>query len=796
MKDYPVIKFVLLFIAGIIIQRFIKLDAIVLLSFEFFILILLIFVIKKIITEGSFSVSLIAVLSIITAGCLTAEINKVDSFDFPDNFNREKNVRVIGKVNRIDMPKDYEINLLLKVDSIKFNKAFQQIDCEIYLKIRDEKFLMDSIYDVLKPGNIISTVGTFSEGRTQRNPGEFDFNNYLHSIGISGSLTTYKASDVKIINQDVNYFGNTIHQIRRVLDSKIKSIHLPLTAGFIKGLLLADRSEIDYDTKTQFINTGVVHVLAVSGLHVGYIAIIFLILFGRFNLYLRSLLTVSGLIFFMFLTNSPDSVIRAVVMSSVIILAFISNRTTNIFNSLAIAALAILIFKPYELFSPSFQLSFGAVSGIAAVTPTITTYINSLNLKSKLLRYLFLFLAVSFGAQLGTLPMTMYYFGKLSVVAFIANLIVIPAVGVVVAIAIFTLAVSSISMWLASVYAFVNDYLTISLFAFIKSAGEFDFSFARINQFSVFNAITISIFILFVIYFWKKFNSPIAKIILLLVTSLNIFVYSQIDDKELLQKNVLNIVMIDVGQGDSFLIKFPDGKTALIDAGNADQYFDNGERVIIPLLDYLGIEKIDYGFVTHIDSDHYAGFISLIDENKIKMIFKPQLDSTLEKDVRFEKYLRQKHLPITYYHKKYLEIGGARFYILNDPTDKNYSALSTNDKSGIFKLVYGNTSFLFTGDLEADGENYFAHKYSEFLNSNVLKVGHHGSKTSSSLKFLNNVKPKLSLVSAGFKNKFGHPSSKVLNRLQNSGSKILRTDLSGASILQSDGDSIKIIQWR
>ena len=110
-----------------------------------------------------------------------------------------------------------------------------------------------------------------------------------------------------------------------------------------------------------------------------------------------------------------------------------------------------------------------------------------------------------------------------------------------------------------------------------------------------------------------------AKIILLLITVLNIFIYSQVDDKELLSSNLLSIVMIDVGQGDAFLIKFPDEKTALIDAGNADQYFDNGERVIIPLLDYLGIEKIDYGFVTHIDSDHYAGFISLIEKNKINM---------------------------------------------------------------------------------------------------------------------------------------------------------------------------------
>lgn len=796
MKDYPVIKFVLLFIAGIIVQRFINLDAIVLLLLEFSILILLFFVFIKNSIELRLITQLIVFLSVIIAGCLTAEINKVDSFDFPDSLNREKNVKVIGTVSRIDLKKDFEISLLLKVDSINFNKSFEQIDCEIYLKIRDRKILMDSIYEVLKPGNIISTVGIFSEGRTQRNPGEFDYNYYLHSIGISGSLTTYKVSDVKIINPKVNYFGNTIHQIRRVLDSQIKLLHLPLTAGFIKGLLLADRSEIDYDTKNQFINTGVVHVLAVSGLHVGYIAMIFLILFGRFNLYLRSILTVAGLIFFMLLTNSPDSVIRAVVMASVIILVFISNRTTNIFNSLSIAALAILLFKPYELFSPSFQLSFAAVSGIAAVTPTINDYINSLNLKSKFLRYLFLFLAVSFGAQLGTLPMTIYYFGKVSVVAFIANLIVIPAVGVVVAVAIFTLAVSSISIWFASVYAFVNDYLTISLFAFIKSAGELDFSFAKINQFSVINAITVALLIVLVIYFWKKFYSPAAKILLLLITFLNVFIYSQIDDEELLPANLLSVIMIDVGQGDSFLIKFPDGKTALIDAGNADQYFDNGDRVIIPLLEFLGIEKIDYGFVTHIDSDHYAGFISLISANKIKMIFKPKLDSTLEKDVRFEKYLRQKNLPITYYHKKYLEIGGARFYILNDTTDKNYSALSTNDKSGICKLVYGNTSFLFTGDLEAVGENYFSHKYSVFLKSDVLKVGHHGSKTSSSLKFLDSVKPKLALVSAGFKNKFGHPSNSVMYRLRNTGSKILRTDISGASILQSDGDSIKIIQWR
>lgn len=796
MKEYPVIKFVLLFIAGIIIQKFSSYQPLFLLFLEIFLILLLVIIIKFLRERQNIFILILSALTVVNAGALTAGINKIEFIDFPDSLNREKGVLAFGEIKKIDLPREYEINLLLEVDSIKFRELSKKINCELYIKIRDSKVSMDSLYVLLKPGNKISVSGIFSEGRTQRNPGEFDYNNYLHSIGVSGSIITYKTSSVNIVNNEVNYFNNSIHQFRRMLDSRIESIHLPMTAGFIKGLLLADRSEIDYDTKTQFINTGVVHVLAVSGLHVGYIAMIFLICFGRFNLYLRSLFTAAGLIFFMFLTNSPDSVIRAVVMASVIIAAFVSNRTTNIFNSLSIAALAILLFKPYELFSPSFQLSFGAVLGIAAVTPSITNYINFLNLKSKILRYLFLFLAVSFGAQLGTLPLTMFYFGKLSIIAFAANLIVIPAVGIVVAIAIFTLAVSSVSIWLASVYAYVNDYLTFSLFTFIRSAGELDFSFARINQFSIINAVTISIFIFLTIYFWKKFNSRMAKIILLLITVLNIFIYSQVDDKELLSSNLLSIVMIDVGQGDAFLIKFPDEKTALIDAGNADQYFDNGERVIIPLLDYLGIEKIDYGFVTHIDSDHYAGFISLIEKNKINMIFKPELDSTLEKDVRFEKYLRQKHLPITYYKKNYLEIGGVRFYILNDPADKNYTALSTNDKSGIFKLVYGNTSFLFTGDLETIGENYFTNKYSNFLQSDVLKVGHHGSKTSTSNEFCRKVNPKISLVSAGFKNKFGHPSKEVLKRLQNSGSKVFRTDLTGASIFQSDGDSIYVVQWR
>jgi competence protein ComEC len=253
--------------------------------------------------------------------------------------------------------------------------------------------------------------------------------------------------------------------------------------------------------------------------------------------------------------------------------------------------------------------------------------------------------------------------------------------------------------------------------------------------------------------------------------------------------------MIDVGQGDSFLIKFPNGKTALVDAGNTTIAFDNGDRVIIPLLNYLGIKKIDYGIVTHIDADHYAGFVALILEGMIGEIFKPEIDTSLSKDNRFEEFIQERGIPVKYFKEEKIEVGNSSIYFLYDDEVKNLAGESTNNRSGIFKLVYGKTSFLFTGDVEKNVEKFYANKYQYFLDSDVLKVGHHGSKTSSSEEFIEFVTPKISLISAGYKNKFGHPVKEIIDRLKNNGSIIYRSDLQKAILLRSDGNSIVLINW-
>ena len=216
----------------------------------------------------------------------------------------------------------------------------------------------------------------------------------------------------------------------------------------------------------------------------------------------------------------------------------------------------------------------------------------------------------------------------------------------------------------------------------------------------------------------------------------------------------------------------------------------------MPLMEYLGINKIDYGIVSHIDTDHYAGFISLILNNKITEIYKPGIDTSSIKDIKFENFLKQYKIPVSYYDTQAIQTDNSKVYILNN---NNYFAgenISSNERSGIIKIVYGNSSIIFTGDAGKETERSYISVYKEFLDSDVLKVGHHGSESSTSVEFINYVSPTISLISAGITHSYGHPAIGVLERIEESGSEILRTDKEGAIILQSDGISFNKINWK
>lgn len=796
MKDYPVIKIAILFTAGIFTAQFFQISILLVVLLSLITISLVVFYKKS---KNNAYYSLLTFIAsgflVFSIGNFLAKQNTISFDPFLTKIDKVKNTTAVGEITKIDLIRNNELIFYIAVDSMYSDEFFIKDQINILCKAKLDNKATLELYSELKPGNYVEVNGNYYKGKQSRNPGEYDYDAYLKSKEILGLLSITDITSITIIRDEVSTFKNIIHQIRKAIDGQIKKYHSPETAALLRGLLLADRGEINYQTKTKFINAGVVHVLAVSGLHVGYIILIFLFLFGRFNLHLKSILTVIGLLCFMFITGVPPSVFRATVMTIVLIIAFLSNRSTNLINSISIAALIILVINPNEIYNPGFQLSFAAVLAIGIILPYINHLIEGWNVQNKFLRYILVFVGVSLSAQIGTLPFTLLYFNKFSVIALLTNIFVIPGIGLIIAAAIVTLVFSMILPFIAIYFAAANDILSGFILSAIKFSGDLPFSHISTTNYSLLDLILFYMMLTLLLFYLVRFINIKAKIALFNLIIANAILFSSVDDNKLLPDGYLSVLMIDVGQGDSFLVKFPNGKTALVDAGNTTFTYDNGDRVIIPLLNYLGIDKIDYGIVTHIDTDHYGGFVALMLEDMIGEIIKPEIDTSLGKDKRFEEFLSERGIPVNYFKEEKTEVGNAALYFLYDDEIKLIAGESTNNRSGIFKLVYGQTSFLFTGDVEKNVENIYANKYQYFLDSDVLKVGHHGSKSSSSHQFLKYVSPELSLISAGFKNKFGHPVEEVIQRLEAEGSTIYRTDLQKAILLRSDGREIKLLNW-
>lgn len=796
MNTYPFIKIAIYFSAGIVAGRFLSENNLAIPIIILFLLIAFFVIINsknKPITKIIIQIIIVLLIYLIGIAIYQLSNNKIESK--LSEYVREKNCMIYGSVEEIELKRDYEIAFVLKSDSIIISGQTIRTNENILCRLRSDSLDRALFYNLVKPGNKISFRGIFMQARGMRNPGEFDYRKFLLSKGITGIFISYDSASIEIINSEYSYFKNLIFSARKSIDELIRKLHNKQTAALLRGLLLADRTEIDYETKQNFVNAGVIHILAVSGLHVGYILLFFIILFGRFNIYLRSFLTIIGLLLFMIITGIPASVFRATLMSIILIIAFLSGRSANLINSIAISAVIILLFRPNEIFSPGFQLSYSAVLSIALIFPLAQKQIFDLNINNNFLRQVLLFVSVTLSAQIGTLPFTLAYFNKLSLIAIFSNLIVIPLVGIIVALAILTLLIGSIFPVIAVYFALTNNLLVSLMMDIVKYSGSIEFAFIRINNFSSIDSTFFFAFLGLLIYALNYFQNNKLKALIILFVAINIYIYSLLDDKKFLPDGIMSLLMIDVGQGDAFLIKFPNGQTALIDAGNVDPFFDNGERVIIPLLDYLGIDEIDYGFVSHLDSDHYGGFASLIYNKRVGKIYRTRPDST-DKSIRFENFLNKHKVQKETYRKGKIVIGNCAVYFLNDEEFENSNNLSSNDRSGLIKIVFGTTSFLFVGDAEYASEQHYASKYPQFLDSDVLKISHHGSATGSSAEFLQKVSPRISLISAGVKNKFGHPSEIVLQRLKDIDSEIFRTDSLGAVLIQSDGKEIKVVDWR
>ncbi len=800
LKNRPAMKFVVPFIIGIIIGWNYTVPIVVIVLLSLILLTAYFFLARSSLWNG-WSALVILIIIILMGMIKIVHDTKLLSDDNIVNYiSPGRNITLCGTVSDLPRVGERSIRFVVEADSIiiadKSFKVSGGVAISAFKNEVDTNCLVS-----LKYGRRVSLVGELTTIRTARNPGEFDLKNYLNLNDIYASFYIKRLNHDNIkADQGENIFSLAVHQVRQSITKTIDRLFAGEVAQFLKGLLVGERSEIPLDVKTAFINSGVMHILAVSGLHVAIVTFIIFIVLQviRIPEKVRIVLTCILLIYYNYLTGGAPSVTRSVIMAIVFLCAKLMERKNDMYNTLAFSAMILLLIDSRQLFQPGFQLSFAAVFSIVYLYPKIYNLKNLFPLmirENRPLIAIFALLSVSVSAGVGTLPFSSIYFGKISIISFVANILIVPLSNVILALGMVAVAIAYISTGFASIYAELTSFLTWLLLRMVEFFGNLPFAYIE-SRLSIWSSLSFYVAVAILINIGRREVRKLCIILTLLLAV--IWLYRSIIVQS--QENILRLTFLDVGQGDAIFIEYPDGKNMLIDAGPKTFSADAGTRFIIPFLKYKSISRINTLILSHPDADHLGGVPTILRKFRVDQIMDAGLPCKSALCAEYTHLIDSLSLSRTMLHAG-LKINlseDLRFYILN-PLHRSFSEgkpMSLNNRSVVMKVVYGETSILLTGDAEQKTEELLVSEYGNILKSNLLKVAHHGSITGTSVKYLSTVEPDLAVISVGANNKFHHPSPDVLQRLDATGCKYYRTDELGAVVMESDGVKWSVINWR
>lgn len=651
---------------------------------------------------------------------------------------------------------------------------------------------------LLHEGDTLMAGMQINTPRPRRNPHEFDYRDYLAKKDIYFEAFLSDPEGVVIRSRKGSNLLLLMFDLKEGISNHFHTYLTPRSAGILSALILGDKQEVDDSTRNDFANTGVIHVLAVSGLHVGYVSLILITCFGLLRLpyHLKMFSVIAGLIFYVGLTGGAPSVMRASIMASLMIIGGLLERKSDILNLLAAAAFIILLISPGQLQNLGFQLSFLAVLSIVTLFPVFKEWVSGLSILRNsgfgrmILGVLDLFL-VSLAAQLGTLAITIYYFHKIPLVSLIANLVVVPLIGIIVATGMSFLLLGSLIPILAPLWAATLEGAIDLMLWFVQVCARFDWAYISTAAIKPHELILLLMGIFSLTIF--KFKKVVKLWIILLLCWAGIDMWQSI-----LEPQRLELVMLDVGQGDAILIHAPNGRTMLIDAGLRFGGQDMGRDVILPYLKYRNWSKLDLLVITHPHNDHIGGAQFMIENIPVRKVYMPNIEYESYGYKMLQESLTSEQIPTSPVFAGHIDSSLKPVY-LRVSAPKCYDSASqpsnVNNTSLIMQLFYGESSVMLTGD----GEEKTEHQqlpFGNLLNSELIKAPHHGSKTSSSQDYIHLVQPEVCLISLGEKNKFKHPSAITLSKYRKSGTEIHRTDLEGAIIYTSDGRKWTRNDWR
>lgn len=625
----------------------------------------------------------------------------------------------------------------------------------------------------IRIGMFLRVCGKLEEIPGPRNPGEFDSKQYYACRKIY-----YQMKDGEVCDKSIgySYFGQLLQEIRQKAETILDEA-AGAYAGIFQAMILGERGNLDAETKMQYQMAGIMHILAISGLHISFVGMGFFRLLKKAGAGNGVAGAVSAFLIYAYgiVTGGSVSAMRAVGMFLVLVGAGIAGRSYDLLSAMALSAIVLLLDAPAYLYNVSFLLSFGAVIGIGALTPEICSL---LNLKKGTAKSL----AGSVIVWLITLPIALHAYGEVSLAGVILNLLVLPTSGIVLASGIFALPVGIFVIEIAKRVVFPGKCVLFFYEKLCEVVGWIPHSTWIAGSPQLWQCVVYYV-MLGVAFAGVKWGKKAASVALVIFAVVFLGYHS---------RNGLAITCLDIGQGDCCVLKMPEGENFLIDGGSSNKK-NTAVYQILPYLKNQGIAILDGIFVSHTDQDHISGIEELLElcaqkltTVRVKNLILPDWDTTGGEYEKLKMLAEQTGIRVqTVREGNLLKTKEAQIEILAPENGADGS--DTNEDGMVMKVHFGKFRGLFTGDIGAETEKKLLDSMEDV---DFLKVAHHGSKYSTCQGFLDVVSPEIAVISCSAKNTYGHPSADTIKKLEDCGAQVEYTMKNGAITVRTDGEGI------
>ena len=704
------------------------------------------------------------------------------------------NSTISGKIISIPQTKDNnKTQFFFKVNKIEYDnieKSFNNEKVLVSLE-SDENF---NIYDSYKIRGRLSIP--FKAG----NPSQFDYGNYLRNFdtyAVFYGRNPYSMKDLDIpcfekLNVKKTFSENTLQKINNYRE-KILGVHsqylsspnLEILGGIVFG---DDAVPPPRNIKQSFINSGLLHILAASGMNVGFIySFFFLIMnFIRMPFRINNCICILAVLTYVLMTGLGASVVRAALMLLFVLIGKLIDRDAHNISLLSFIAFLMLLYNPMYLNDVSFQLSFVVTFGILFMIPYIIQY------KNKIIDWIIGSVTIPIIAQIWVIPVQIFYFNNISIYSVFANIMSVPILSVI-SLGGFISSLLSLIEPISNIVCKVFDFILNPLIVILVNISDFWGTLPHSTvQTTHPNPFQIVLYYLILINITLFFNKEIRdKYLKIMSISLPIIVSVLLISTISIPNRNLEITAFDVGNADAFMIKTPDNEYMMIDTGKAG-YNGGKSQAEIFMLKYFadrGINKLQTIIVTHFDNDHCGGVVDLLNGVNVDNVYVNTLSHKSAQAQDIYKTAKNKKVSVieaennqTIYDKNGL--------IIKNFIVKNTKNIGDNEGSIITLLTYNKFSMLFTGDAGIETLNKLKNCLPK--NITVLKVGHHGAPGVMDKALAEHISPQYSIISTG-ENKFGHPSIYTLETLRKS--HVLRTDIHNSIKFIADKNGYKVLTY-